>query len=105
MTTGNQPTDAGLMCKKCAWTQYSVLTQRKRLDSKSLKPPPKALRFSLEISLKLPAEIKKCLEDSKQWLQVCYHSQCLCKLWYARNGKICLAGCGEERILQLRVVP
>lgn len=75
MTTGNQPTDGGLMCKKCARAHHSVLTQRKGLDSESLKPPPKAVRVSLEISPKLPAEITKCLEDSKPWLQACYHSQ------------------------------
>lgn len=68
MTTGNQPTDVGLKCKNCTWAHHSVLTQGKRLDSESLKPPPKALKFSLEMSLKLPAEIKKYLEVSKQWL-------------------------------------
>lgn len=36
---------------------------------------------------------------------MCYHSQCLCKLRYARNGKNCLAGWGEEGIYQLRVAP
>lgn len=97
MTTGNQPTAAGLMCKKCARAHHSVLTQRKGLDSESLTPSPEVLRVSLEISPKLPDEITKCLEDSKQWLQVCYHSQCLCKLRYTKNGKSSIAGCGEER--------
>lgn len=65
--------------------------------SESLTPSPEVVRVSLEISSKLPDEITKRLEDSKQWLQVCYHSQCLYKLWYTKNGKSSLAGCGEER--------
>lgn len=64
--------------------------------SESLPPPPEVLRISLEISPKLPDEMTKCSENSKQWLQVCYHCRYLCKLWYTKHGKSSLAGCGEE---------
>lgn len=65
--------------------------------SESLTQSPEVLRVSLENSPKLPDEITRCLEDVKRWLQVCYHCQFLCKLWYTKNGKSSLAGCGEER--------
>ena len=85
-------------CKKCALAYHSVLTQRKGLDSLWVTNTISwSAEGSWEISPKLPDEITKCLEDSKQWLQVCYHSQCLCKWWYTKNGKSSLTGCGEER--------
>lgn len=68
----------------CSGTSFSIDSEKRTWLCLS-QVPSKALRFSLEISPKLPAEITKCLEDTKQWLQVWDHSLCLCvvcKEWW-----------------------